>query len=310
MIRLNGDGEDRMAKLFIIGNGLDLAHNMPTRFDPDFKDISERIEGSFFWDLYQSKKDEIWSDFENLLGCPDYNTLEDIFIGYEPDYSSDSESDRDGIIYRAQSCGHLDSALKEFAKKAEKSVEKVQKNHDIDLILDKNGYFLSFNYTHTLENIYGIPSENVLHIHGEVGADNLALGYPKGNYNPEKYSYDVRQKGRGSYAQIDVEDYITRAIKDYNVRTAYEKLVEKCKSFYKEIRIDLLEKFLDENNCSINEIIVYGHSCAIDYEYFEYLNKRYPKASWEFHVKGKNQKNNIKKLIEKYNIVNAHIQEL
>lgn len=79
-----------MNKLFIIGNGLDLAHNLPTKYNPDFKTIAEGIEQiSYFWDMYQSQVAEIWSDFENCLSFPDFNNLEDIFHGYAPDYTSD-----------------------------------------------------------------------------------------------------------------------------------------------------------------------------------------------------------------------------
>lgn len=298
-----------MARLYIIGNGFDMAHNMPTKFDPDFKNIAQRTERSYFWDLYQSQKDDIWSDFENLLGCPDYNILENIFNGYEPDYLSDRESDRDGIIFQAELCGNLNVALNEFAKNAENSLNITKKNSDIDRILDKDACFLSFNYTHTLEAIYNIPEDNVLHIHGEVGADNLVLGYPKGKYTPEKYSYDARQKGRGPDVQIDIEDYIDE-VEDYYLRTAYKTLVEKCKSFYKEIRTDILETFLDEKGCHIDKIIVYGHSCAIDYDYFDYLNKRYPKANWKFYVKDNKQKTNTESLIEEYGIFNTNILNL
>ena len=73
------------SQLFIIGNGFDLAHNLPTRFSPDFKNIAMRHEPNCFWDFYQSNKDDIWSDFENLLGCPDFNSLEEIFQSYSPD---------------------------------------------------------------------------------------------------------------------------------------------------------------------------------------------------------------------------------
>ncbi len=61
------------------------------------------------------------------------------------------------------------------------------------------------NYTHTLEMLYGINKDKVLHIHGEVGANNLILGYPEENYQPEKYYYDVRQKGRGPYREVDIQ---------------------------------------------------------------------------------------------------------
>lgn len=31
-------------KLYILGNGFDLAHDLPTRFDPNFKDIAQKYE--------------------------------------------------------------------------------------------------------------------------------------------------------------------------------------------------------------------------------------------------------------------------
>lgn len=293
-------------KLFIIGNGFDLAHNLPTRFDPNFKNIARKYEQDGFWDLYQSRENEIWSDFENLLGYPDFNSLEDIFNSYEPDYLSDRESDRDSIIYQVELNGNLHTALCEFAEQAENSLQNTQANDQIVQVLDSKGYYINFNYTHTLEEIYNISSEQILHIHGEVGENNLKLGYPKGNFHPEKYSYDVRGKGTGAYAEFDIEDFINR-IEDYYVRNAYEDLLDKCRSFYKEIRIDLLEEFLNENQCKIEEIIVYGHSCAIDFDYFGYLNSRYLNAYWKFYVKDKNQESNVQYLMEEYDIKDAAI---
>ena len=157
-----------------------------------------------------------------------------------------------------------------------------------------------------MEYIYEIPWNQVLHIHGEVGKDNLVLGYPKGNFTPEKYRCDIRRKGRGPYIETDIEKYID-GIEDYYVKTAYEELINKCKSFYKEVRIDLIEKFLNENQCEIEEIIVYGHSCAIDFEYFNYLNTRYSNAYWKFYVKGEEQERNVQNLIREYIIKNAKI---
>ena len=116
----------------------------------------------------------------------------------------------------------------------------------------------------------------------------------------------LRGKGTGAYAEFDIEDFINR-IEDYYVRNAYEDLLDKCRSFYKEIRIDLLEEFLNENQCKIEEIIVYGHSCAIDFDYFGYLNSRYSNAYWKFYVKDKNQESNVQYLMEEYDIKDAAI---
>ena len=113
-------------------------------------------------------------------------------------------------------------------------------------------------------------------------------------------------------ANYDIENIDSRKengkSKDINMhRTAYAELIDKCKSFYKEIRIDLLKNFLDKNQCKIEEIIVYGHSCAIDFDYFSYLNTRYPNAYWKFYVRGAEQESNVWYLIEENSIKNADI---
>ena len=154
--------------------------------------------------------------------------------------------------------------------------------------------------------MYGIPNEHILHIHGEVGKNNLELGFPEGRFTPEKYYYDVRRKGHGPYREIDIEEYIND-IDDNYVRTAYEQLLSKCKSFFKEIRIDLLQDFLNRNTCNIGEIIIYGHSCAIDFDYFSYLNSRYPIVQWTFYVKSYEQEANVLKLIADEGIKNTAI---
>lgn len=293
-------------KLFIIGNGFDIAHGLPTRFDPDFKNIALKYEQDNFWELYQSREAEIWSDFENLLSCPDFNSLEEIFDGYEPDYLSDRESDRDSIITQVDLNGKLQDSLCEFANAADKHLLYIQANETIAQIIDPNEYYITFNYTHTLENVYGIPTEHILHIHGEAGKNNLDLGYPEGTFTPEKYYYDVRRKGRGPYRQVEIEEYVND-IEDYYVRTAYEQLIAKCKSFFKETRIDLLQNFLNEKACNIDEIIVYGHSCAIDFDYFGYLNSKYPTARWIFYVRGPEQEDNVRCLITNNGIKNTSI---
>jgi len=265
-----------------------------------------RHEPNCFWDFYQSNKDDIWSDFENLLGCPDFNSLEEIFQSYAPDYSSDRETDRDGIIGQAKSSGNLQDALREFVTNAEWALNNIQKQSFFENLLNSNGYYITFNYTHTLESLYNIPQQHILHIHGEAGKSHLDLGYPKGNFTPEKYCYDARGKGRCPYVETKIENYVN-SIEDYYVRAAYEELIDKCKSFYKESRINLLKDFLYTNQCEIGNIIVYGHSCAIDFEYFNYLNARYANANWTFYAVNEDQESSVLQLIKRYSIKGADI---
>lgn len=294
-------------RLFIIGNGFDLAHELPTSFEIDFKRIAESNEANrYFWELYQTEIPDMWSDFEYCLAKPDFNTLEEIFGGYTPDYTSDHESDRDGIITLANISGNLRESLYQFSKEAEDDiVNKKAKDVYLNWFKDED-YFLNFNYTHTLEILYNINKSHILHIHGENGCDNLMLGYPMGCFMPEKYEYDSRQKGRGPFIKIDVQNYIDN-IEDYYIRNAFQVLLKKCESFNKIYQLDKLYNFI--KNKRVDEVIVIGHSCKIDYEYYEYINTRFPNAKWLFNPHSEEDDENIRVLIRKYNICNYFINK-
>ncbi|SFK67599.1 Bacteriophage abortive infection AbiH [Marinilactibacillus piezotolerans] len=297
-------------RLFIIGNGFDLSHNLPTKFDPHFKEIAEKYEQiPYFWELYQSQEVNIWSNFENLLAKPNFNELEQIFEGYQPNYLSNHESDRDAIITQVELNGNLSPSLYEFSNQAEEELNKVSLLSENVELFNNEDLFVNFNYTHTLEKVYGIRADRVLHIHGEVGQDNLILGYPKGNFSPEKYQYDVRQKGRGPYREIDIREHIENMIKDdmmdYYTYTAFESLINKVESFNKEPQLQLLEKFLI--GAEVKEIIVKGHSCAIDFYYFNLLNEKFRYANWLFYSFDKVTSNNIKEMIKNLKIKNYKI---
>ncbi len=292
-------------RLFIIGNGFDLAHKLPTDFKTDFKRIAEVNESiSYFWDIYQTEKPNIWSDFEYCLGQPDFNSLEEIFDGYAPDYLSDHESDRDAIITQVSINGNLRKSLNDFAENAEKDIGNKSPIKKYINSFNDGDIFVNFNYTHTLERLYGIKSKDVLHIHGEVGKNNLILGYPKGQYFPEKYRYDVRQKGRGPYRECDVRDFVDQMAKndvfDGYTYSAYKALIKKTESFYKEYQMTSFTSFVKEK--TIDEIIIIGHSCKIDFDYFRHLPKVFPMARWVFNPHNCADKCNVKKLINDINI--------
>lgn len=303
-----------MSKLYIIGNGFDLSHNLPTRFDPDFRNIAEHNEpNSYFWSLYSAYGDEIWSDFEHLLAKPDFNSLLEIFESYYPDYLSDYESDRDSIITVAEESGNLEKSLSEFAEEADESLVNIEAQSGLMKEFSKDDLFINFNYTHTLEKIYNIAENRILHIHGEVGKDNLIIGYPDGEYFPEKFSVDVRGKGRGPFRDVVFEQYLEEKSKDtdsfdYYVDTAYSTLIEKTKMFSKSPQIDLVNNFLDKK--IIEEIVVRGHSCNIDFPYFKELNERSTESKWTFYSFDDETKENILKMIKDIEIKNYEIISL
>lgn len=45
------------------------------------------------------------------------------------------------------------------------------------IVTNRDARFLNFNYTRTLENFYGIPSSNIIHIHGDLDDGVLIFGH-------------------------------------------------------------------------------------------------------------------------------------
>ncbi len=277
-----------------------VSHRLPTSYEKDFKRIAKSNESvSNFWELYSFDESKIWSDFENCLAHPDFNSLEEIFNGYFPDYNSDHESDRTAIIVQAEISGNLKKSVNDFAYLAEKAIDNVSPIKEYSKLFNESDLFISFNYTHTLERLYSVDSNNVLHIHGEVGKSDLLLGYPEGKYNPAKYIYDPTFKDRGRFIEIDISDYGKRMVEedrfDYYLFTAYETLIDKTKEFCKKYQFDNLSAFL--NNKTIDEIEIIGHSCKIDFGYFKWLRNHFPRARWIFNPYSDTDYENVNLLI-------------
>lgn len=92
-----------MGTLYVIGNGFDLHWKLNTTTD-DFMDFLQRqyIEGEMdnAVDVLAAYGVD-WSEYEQSLANIDLDTLEKENLGF-PDYTSDRESDRDGVIYCMQ----------------------------------------------------------------------------------------------------------------------------------------------------------------------------------------------------------------
>ncbi|EMF0244167.1 hypothetical protein NSY06_002588, partial [Enterococcus hirae] len=64
-----------MTKLYIIGNGFDLAHELPTSYEKDLKTILEEndkklfeLVNNLYFVLNPNSQDDYWSEFEKHIG--------------------------------------------------------------------------------------------------------------------------------------------------------------------------------------------------------------------------------------------------
>jgi len=114
-------------------------------------------------------------------------------------------------------------------------------------------FFLSFNYTNTLERIYRIDRNKILHIHGKAPNKKLICGH---------------RDSRLFKQYIQNEDDDVRIVEGENIITEYFTYTYKDKiiNFYQDFWNGLEQ---------VNEIHILGHSLSnIDLPYFEMINKK------------------------------------
>jgi len=252
-------------KLFIIGNGFDLAHGYKTSYGNFREYLSEKgtMEGAFYIpDIFSDASESDWSNFEQLL--EDYD-----FVNWGASYASDidvedeKEQDRNmsynnrlNDSYReiasslpstikTELCSFIQEAASQNAHKIE-SVEKLIKPRDL---------FVTFNYSFTLEDIYKIPKPQILHIHKTIySEDEIIFGH--GNQllksNPNDQEFDLSNPA-GQLCNLNSQ-------------------------FKKKYQISSLHDFLEKKH--VTRIIIMGHGLGtIDERYFQTIHSLFPNLS-------------------------------
>ena len=214
--------------LFIIGNGFDIAHGIPSKYSDFQKYIrslymsDELIAKSYDitcpWKYSVPRTNNLLGHYElnhpyeliNVLGFLDYCisrsqnpgvpynfyinsdwwSIEEVlgkldlreFLSGDPDeiFQEDYKNDEEWLIYDIAECfKYLEKLAAMWADQIE--VRNVQPIKDFLKLINynrllpiNNDFFITFNYTRTLEIVYGV--ENVLHVHG-VSGKRVMLGH-------------------------------------------------------------------------------------------------------------------------------------
>lgn len=259
-----------MNTLFIIGNGFDLYHGLPTS-TYDFCEIlsNKNIDGEIerALEIFMNYGVD-WGNYENSLSMLDLDEIEERNLSM-PDYMSDHEGDRDRTFLKMR--GYLNSltfsikeSLSEMVKIANEQLfdEKARFKN----IFNKKDAILSFNYTSTLEELYRIEGVPILHIHGYFdNKEELLFGYKDGK-NAEEYR-------RLHFNQFDDS-------RDFYVDSQREYIARFYESWRKEIQLKKLLIFL-HNIQNIDQICVMGHSMSyVDSEYMELIENKLSPSKW------------------------------
>lgn len=264
-----------MSKLYIIGNGFDLAHGIPSRFS-DFKHYCSIYMPEMYEKLnrYYDDGDKIWSDFENEL--PNLN--QDALFGWATinnkewnqnlkGYYAFIDEIRDEVDY----VEGLKTYFTEWINSI--SLNDVRPQYELS---QEDSWFLTFNYTLTLERIYHIPTRRILHIHGKVEGDfpQLVLGHNM----PDKEVDHVFSSENGIEEEACKE--VANLVKGWHKNTV--GIIAANENFWERV-------------ADVTDIYVLGHSMAdVDLPYFRQIQQNVS-ADTSWHISVFNEKDRTNK---------------
>lgn len=277
--------------LYIIGNGFDLKHGMSTKYS-DFKrwlfdngriDVIQELQKAF--PAQNGDAYILWSDFEKALGLYDINVVlnwswEDLYL---------TEISIGGQVFGAPNF-LLNTRLPDILSEAfaEWACSIPIPNSPKDYALDRCAYFLSFNYTDTLEVLYGIPEESITHIHGRASLkEKLVVGHNR-ETDPGDYwdnSLDMRENNERMQRLMDMNE----------LRKPYWEILERNRFFFQKLG-------------GIRDVFVLGHSCAeVDVPYFRKVKESVDsEAIWHFSPYGEEDRLRIINLMKMISIDYLH----
>ena len=257
-------------RLIICGNGFDLHHGYKTGYYDyrnflveHYPDSCNAFEDFPYINLSGSDK---WSDLEQSLTISYEECIENAIDEGYPDWNDDSDSRWHGIDIdlEEQTKFIFDFTGRYFFQwLTDTDFSDPQELMD----LDANDCYLTFNYTSTLEKVYNIKSENIMHIHGQIdfvdksgeiarnirdsttgnveATEGIQFGSVENNGETIKEEME-RKYGQDDFYGASIEPGI------YNI-------IEFCKVASKnlEMNYDSLNNFI--NNNVIEEVVVMGH---------------------------------------------------
>ncbi len=290
-------------RLFIIGNGFDLHHNLETGYRDYCRFLKKRALEGVLNDIVNSEyfvgdvenitdpDDVFWCDVESNLRF-DYEAMlaQSIYDKhpYPPDESEEFPDSRqldsmkdDAVVTEKNFKGVFDftsSYLRQWMKSVD--IERADTSDCYQFKADD--LFVTFNYTLVLEQIYAVNPERVFHIHGCVNDE----GWPPQFGNTEKEAIDVEMEYKERYHDDILYEPVIRPASEIYVSMAERLLKNVTDNKYR------LEACFPYDN--VDEVVIMGHSYqGSDIRYYkEFFIPRFKNAKWNVYCWAKNPKVN------------------
>ena len=248
--------------LYIIGNGFDLHHGIPSAYSAFGRYLSERDhETSDIVERYFYVDKDFWSEFEQRLASFDSDTLIEDAAQFLVSYSADKWSDSFHHDYQFEINRVVEALSSTMQSHFAEWIRKLPIPNPAfirtsRLPIDPKAKFLNFNYTSSLQQLYAVQDAQILHIHGSATDPDAALvlghGWEPENLDPYRF-------------ETDPEDADMRVVEGVQLIDEYFKNTFKPAQ---QILDDNISFF--ENLNTVREIFVMGHSLSdVDLLYFQ-----------------------------------------
>lgn len=257
--------------LIIVGNGFDRFHGIPSSYW-NFKEYLESRQDTYYF-LERIEhfiaEDELWCNFEKALGDLDADELREYFSDEIKSYGEDEWSDsyhhsyqfaiEEGLGFASQISEYLIDWISDL------DINDIEPQLPMDII-SPDAFYITFNYTRTLEDVYDIPDKQICHIHGSVDDfGELIVGHgDKSSFKrPPLYSCEEDDDIR----LIEGEELISKYFK--STYKNVEKIIKSNKSLWNKLK-------------KVKKVYILGHSLSdIDMPYFEKIYQSvHPKCKW------------------------------
>ncbi len=285
-----------MSTLYLFGNGFDIAHGIKTPYSAfrsflkkEHEEFLTRFEAMYHiqplddsepwysenaqrkWEKRVLK--DLWQCFEVEIGYPDVEGMYGFALSLVDGMPKEGIKDTLDYYWKNEYgfSAELQKYVLEWLTTVDTSVAKCKK----DALVNANkDVFINFNYTDTLEQVYGIT--NVLHIHGGVPSCS-SVPPIMGHGNRYLIDYYIRKAEKAGSEFIEWEASIDEAIVKY------------CKSLYKDTDAIIArnEKFFSSMG-DIDQVVCLGLSFGdVDIPYLErVLREVRPTTKWMIYYYG------------------------